>query len=194
MLPRLIPALPLLFGLALSGCALSPQELSPQPKLTAPLVAVGQGQPVQVRVVDQRPSPLLGTRGGIYPETSSISVPADKLMPRLQAEVETAVRLLGFTPTAGAPNAAQLTVTLVELKYQSPKDSSYVTEADITSILRADIQNGNRRYSGRYAASTNQRFGMAPNQQTNTELVSKVLSNALTRLFSDPSIGKGLLP
>jgi uncharacterized lipoprotein len=115
-------------------------------------------------------------------------------MPRLQAEVETAVRLLGFTPTAGAPNAAQLTVTLVELKYQSPKDSSYVTEADITSILRADIQNGNRRYSGRYAASTNQRFGMAPNQQTNTELVSKVLSNALTRLFSDPSIGKGLLP
>jgi uncharacterized lipoprotein len=194
MLQRLIPALTLLCSLALGGCALSPQELSPQPKLNAPLAAVGQGQPVLVRVVDERTSPLLGTRGGLYPETSSISVPAEKLLPKLQAEVEAAVRLLGFTPSSSAVNAAQLTVTLVELRYQSPKDSVYVTEADITATLRADIQNAGRRYSGRYAASTNQRFGMAPNQQSNTELVSTVLSNALTRLFSDPSIGRGLVP
>jgi uncharacterized lipoprotein len=30
---------------------------------------------------------------------------------------------------------------------------------------------------------------MAPNQETNTKLVSDVLSDALTRLFKDPSIG-----
>ena len=46
-----------------------------------------------------------------------------------------------------------------------------------------------RRYSGRYGASLNQRFGMSPNQETNTKLVSDVLSDALTRLFKDPSIG-----
>ena len=52
-------------GVSLVGCAHSPQQLRPQPKLNAPLVAVGQGQPVVVRVVDGRQSPVLGTRGGL---------------------------------------------------------------------------------------------------------------------------------
>lgn len=178
------------FGVTLVGCAHSPQNLQPQPKLTARLAPVGQGQPVVVRVVDGRPSPVLGTRGGLYPETSAISVQGQDILPRLQAEAEAAVRLLGFTPSANAYNAPQLTLTLAELKYQSPKEGAYVTEADISATFRADVQNSSRRYSGRYGASLNQRFGMAPNQETNTKLVSDVLSDALTRTFKDPTIGQ----
>ena len=37
-----------------------------------------------------------------------------------------------------------------------------------------------------------ERFGMAPNQETNTRLVSDVLSDALTRLFQDQTIGNTL--
>ena len=37
-----------------------------------------------------------------------------------------------------------------------------------------------------------QSFGMAPNVETNTKLVSDVLSDALTRLFRDPTIGEML--
>jgi uncharacterized lipoprotein len=65
-----------------------------------------------------------------------------------------------------------------------------VTEATIGATFRSDVQNANRRYSGRYGASLDQRFGMAPNQETNTKLVSDVLSDALTRLFKDPTIGQ----
>ena len=90
------------------------------------------------------------------------------------------MRLLGYTPSANAYNAPQLTLTLAELKYQSPKDGVYVTQADITATFRADVQNSSRRYTGRYGASLNQRFGMAPNQATNSKLVSEVLSDALT--------------
>ena len=68
----------------------------------------------------------------------------------------------------------------------------YVTEADMTATFRVDVQNSSRRYSGRYGASLNQRFGMAPNQATNTKLVSDVLSDALTRAFKDPTIGQML--
>ena len=46
-----------------------------------------------------------------------------------------------------------MTVTLAELKYQSPKDKMYVTEATIGATFRADVSNANRRYSGRYGAS-----------------------------------------
>ncbi|UTW06889.1 YajG family lipoprotein [Pseudomonas benzenivorans] len=193
MLPRLLFGLIAAASLTLAGCAHSPQQLSPQPKINSPLVAVGQGQPVVVRVVDGRPSPVLGTRGGLYPETSAISVRGQDILPKLQAEAEAAVRLLGFTPTPNAYNAPQLTLTLAELKYQSPKEGMYVTESDITATIRADVQNSSRRYSGRYGASLNQRFGMAPNQETNTKLVSDVLSDALTRAFKDPTIGKLLL-
>lgn len=194
MLHRLFSSLILLSGLSLAGCGLSPQQLNPQPVIQGAIVAVGQGQPVQVRVVDGRSSPVLGTRGGLYPETSTISVAGPTILPKLQAQVEAAVRLMGFTPSAGATNAPAITVTLSSLKYQSPKDEAYVTEADISAVLGVDVLNGNRRYNGRYSASLNQRAGMAPNEETNNQLVSEVLSDALTKLVRDPAIGAGLLP
>lgn len=179
-----------LLSLGLFGCAHSPQQISPKPEINAPLTAVGQGQPVVVKVVDGRASQALGTRGGLYPETSAISVSGQDVVPKLQAQAEAAVRLLGFTPSANAYNAPQLTLTLAELKYQSPKEGLYVTEANLGATFRVDVQNSKRRYSGRYGSSLNQRFGMAPNQQTNTKLISEVLSDALTRAFKDPTIGQ----
>jgi uncharacterized lipoprotein len=192
MLHRLMFGLLAVASLTLVGCALSPQQLSPQPRLIGTLTPVGQGQPVVVRVADGRPSPVLGTRGGLYPETSAISVTGEDILPKLQAQAEAAVRLLGFTPSPNAYNAPQLTITLAELKYQSPKEGLYVTESDITATFRADVQNSSRRYSGRYGASLNQRFGMAPNQEANTKLISDVLSDALTRTFKDPTISQML--
>ncbi|MBO6279364.1 MAG: hypothetical protein J6N20_18390, partial [Pseudomonas sp.] len=109
MLQRLLFGLITVTSLTLVGCAHSPQQLSPQPKLTTQLAPVGRGQPVVVRVVDGRPSPTLGTRGGMYPETSAISVSSADLVPKLQAQAEAAVRLLGYTPTSNAMNAPTLT-------------------------------------------------------------------------------------
>ena len=51
MLPRLLFGLITASALALAGCANSPQQLNPQPKLTEQLAPVGQGQAVVVRVV-----------------------------------------------------------------------------------------------------------------------------------------------
>jgi uncharacterized lipoprotein len=191
MLQRLLFGLIAVTTLTLAGCANSPQQLSPQPKLTSQLAAVGQGQQVSVQVVDGRATQTLGTRGGLYPETSSVSVNGAELLPQLQAQAEAAVRLLGFTPVQGG-SAPQLTLTLADLKYQSPKEGMYVTRATISANFRAEVVNGTRRYAGRYGASLDQRFGMAPNQETNTRLVSDVLSDALTRVFKDATIGQTL--
>ena len=134
------------------------------------------------------PSPQCHAR---LPTFAACNEPVDATspsLPKLQAQAEAAVRLLGFTPS-NSPGAPQLTITLAELKYQSPKEGLYVTEATIGATFKSDVTAGTRRYSGRYGASLDQRFGMAPNQETNTKLVSDVLSDALTRLFKDPSIG-----
>ena len=190
MLQRLLFGFVTVLGMSLVGCAHSPQQLDPNPKLNGTINPVGQGQPVVVRVVDARPSPTLGTRGGLYPETSAVIVPSAKVIPKLQAQTEAAVRLLGFTPSPNAYNAPQLTLTLAELKYQSPKEGLYVTEANIGATLKIEVQNAGKRYNGRYGASLNQRFGMAQNEQTNTKLVTDVLSDALTRVFRDDNIGR----
>ena len=190
MLQRLLFGFVTVLGMSLVGCAHSPQQLDPNPKLNGTINPVGQGQPVVVRVVDARPSPTLGTRGGLYPETSAVIVPSAKVIPKLQAQTEAAVRLLGFTPSPNTYNAPQLTLTLAELKYQSPKEGLYVTEANIGATLKIEVQNAGKRYNGRYGASLNQRFGMAPNEQTNTKLVTDVLSDALTRVFRDDNIGR----
>ncbi len=78
MLQRLLFGLLAVASLSLVGCAHSPQQLNPQPTLKAQLAPVGHGQPVVVRVVDGRPSQSLGTRGGMYPETSTISAAASR--------------------------------------------------------------------------------------------------------------------
>jgi len=161
--------------------------LSPQPQITAPIAPVGQGQPVSVRVVDGRSSFTLGTRGGLYPDTSVVVVQSQDVIPKLQAEAEKAVRQMGFTPSANAYGAPQLTLTLAELKYQSPKEL-YVTASDVAATFQVEVRNSQRGYKGRYGASLNQRFGMAPNAEANTKLVSDVLSDALTRVFKDPTV------
>ena len=69
MLHRLLLSLMTASALVLGGCALSPQQLDPQP-VQGPLTAVGHGQPVVVKVVDGRPGPSWA------PAAASTPIPA----------------------------------------------------------------------------------------------------------------------
>ena len=169
---------------ALVGCAHSPQQLTVQPQINKPLNPVAQQQPVTVQVQGK----ILGTRGGIYPDSSNITI-SDSTLPAVRQQVENALRQLGFNVVPqGTPNANSLTLNLSDLSYQSPKSSVYVTQADISATFVAQARNMNKNYQGRYSSSLQQRFGYAPNQATNTKMVTDVMSDALTRVFQDPAI------
>ncbi|AQZ93515.1 YajG family lipoprotein [Halopseudomonas phragmitis] len=175
-------------ALVLVGCAHSPQQLNVQPQVQVPLNPVARQQPVVVVVQDTRPSKVLGTRGGIYPDSSNITI-NEQSLGQVRHQVEQAVRQLGFNVVPeGTPNANRLTVSLADLRYQSPKSSAYVTQADISATFAAEARSSNQQYQGRYSASAQHRFGYAPNQATNTRLVTEVMSDALTRVFQDPTI------
>lgn len=177
-------------GLAavLAGCAHSPQQLNVAPSVTAPLSQVAQQRPVVVSVQDNRSSPVLGTRGGLYPESSNLTVNPEAVS-HLQEQVEQALTKLGFQVVAdGTANANSLVVGLAELTYISPKEGVYVTKADLGAAFTAEARSANQRYNGRYSASAQHRFGYAPNQATNTRLVTEVMSDALSRIFKDPEV------
>lgn len=176
-------------ALVLVGCAHSPQQLNVQPQILVPLNPVANRQPVVVAVQDTRSSKILGTRGGIYPDSSSITI-NDQALQLVRQQTEQALRQLGFDVVPeGTPNANRLTLSLADLRYQSPA-TTYVTEASISATFAAEARSLNQQYQGRYGASAQHRFGYAPNQQTNTRLVSEVMSDALTRVFKDPEIAR----
>lgn len=177
-------------GLAavLAGCAHSPQQLNVVPGVTAPLSQVAQQQPVVVSVQDSRSSPVLGTRGGLYPESSNLTI-NPQAVSHLREQVEQALTKLGFQVVPeGTANANSLVVSLAELTYISPKEGVYVTQADLGAAFTAEARSANQRYNGRYSASAQHRFGYAPNQATNTRLVTEVMSDALSRIFKDPEV------
>ncbi|HKM36351.1 MAG TPA: YajG family lipoprotein [Thiopseudomonas sp.] len=174
----------------LTGCGLSPQHLQPEPRFTGQVAKVGQGQPVTVLVRDARSSPIIGTRGGLYANSSVISVSGASFLPRLQAETDAAVRMMGFTPMSQGVGNAQLTLTLTELSYKAIEKNPLSKEAKLQAVYTLEAVNGTRRYSGRYAATLTQGYASAPNEQKNNEWVSSVLGEALQRVFNDPAVGQ----
>ena len=177
-------------GLAalLAGCAHSPQQLNVTPSVTTALNQVARQQPVAVTVKDSRSSPALGTRGGLYPESSHLTI-SPQAVPHIRQQVEQALGRLGFQVVPeGTPTSNSRVVSLAELSYVSPQQGVYVTQADIGAAFAAEARSMNQRYNGRYSASAQHRFGYAPNQATNTRLVTEVMSDALSRIFRDPEI------
>src|SRR5690606_35718060 len=127
-------------ALVLVGCAHSPQQLNVTPSVTTTLSPVARQQPVVVTVRDTRSSPVLGTRGGLYPETSNLTINPQALN-HIRQQVEGALRQLGFSVVPeGTPNANSLVVSLSELSYISPKDGVYVTQADIGATFSAEVR------------------------------------------------------
>lgn len=190
MVRYLLAGVAIIVSAGLVGCGLSPQYLAPEPRFSGQLAAVGQGQPVVVRVSDARSSPVIGTRGGLYAQSSVITVSSQSFLPRLQAETDAAVRMLGFTPMQQGAGEAQLNLKLIELSYKAAEDNGLIKEAQLQAVYALEVQNGTRRYNGRYAANLTQGYAKAPNEKTNNVLVSKVLSEGLQRVFNDPAIGQ----
>ena len=52
--------------LLISACAISPQSIPLNPSVTVKAQNIGMGRSMNLKVVDTRPDPVLGSRGGIY--------------------------------------------------------------------------------------------------------------------------------
>lgn len=190
MLRYLLVSVALVMAGLLAGCGLSPQYLKPEPRFTGQLATVGQGQQVTVQVSDARPSEVIGTRGGLYADSSAIRVSKAVFLPRLQAEADAAVRMMGFTPMPQGADNAQLNLQLVKLSYRASEKNPLSKEAQLEAVYSLEVKNGSRRYNGRYAATLTQGYVKAPNEQVNNQWVSQVLSEGLQRVFNDPAIGQ----
>ncbi|ALM51787.1 YajG family lipoprotein [Halomonas huangheensis] len=177
-------------ALLLSACS-SPQNLQPMPQRSVDVPVSGQGQQVSVIAVDGRDSETLGTRTGSANSTSTISVAAHEIVPRLQSEAERAVSDMGFSPTAAPANdGPALTLTLKKLSYVRGESRPLVDEAHLESVLEAVATNNGETYTGTYTSRRAQTYAVTPDKATNTRMVQDLLTDGLDRAFADPELGQ----
>lgn len=175
----------------LVGCA-SPQYLQLNPERSADVPQVGSGQQVTVIAQDGRESDIIGNRAGGGMSTAHITVSSHELIPRLQEEAERAVRDMGFSPTTEqAQGRPSLTLELASLNYgRGDSGQPMVDEARLEGVLRAIAQNKGTTYTGTYTSRRTQGYAVRPGSDSNTRMLSDLLSDAMNRAFSDPELGR----
>lgn len=171
----------------LAACAYSPQKLNVQPVLTVGSgESFGNGRPIAVAGSDQRSNKVLGTLGGVYANSSTITI-ANDLESALTRAANGLLATQGFVVNSADSSAVQLNIIVEDITYATPKEGMGTT-VKLHSTLRAEGVKGGETFSGRYESDSEKRQVSKPNAKENEQIVSELLSNTLRRMFEDPRL------
>lgn len=169
----------------LGGCAFSPQQVTINPRISMDGEQYGGGRSVSVTAEDERADKTLGSRGGVYKDTSVITIDNDMPQAIVNA-VKAKLATQGFNVNAQDSNA-DLAVVVEELRYAIP-EQSVVKKVDLNCVIRVDIRAGSEHFTGRFRTTAGQEMLFNPDMKRNQEMINKVLSDTLARAFSDAKL------
>lgn len=174
-------------ALWLSACAYSPQQLNVQPVLTIGSgESFGNGRPIAVSASDQRTNRVLGSLGGVYKNSSTITISND-LESALARAANGLLATQGFVVNSADASAVQLHIIVESITYETP-DEGVGQAVKLHSALRAEGTKGGETFSGRYESDSDRRSVTKPDAKENEKMVSELLSNTLKRMFEDPHL------
>lgn len=170
-----------------SACTLSPQKVDIAPTLETPSRALDAGRSVAIEVIDKRADPIIGTRGGVYADTSTISSRGDPTA-GIREALRIALRGYGIASVEDARDgAARVTVALEQLEYVAT-GKAFVSAVAVSATVSVVCRRDTRTYEARYRAKNSKRVAMAPNEEANEQLINAVLSEVLGRLVTDQKL------
>lgn len=171
----------------LSSCALSPQEIRLQPSVDLAPADFGDQRSINIVVEDRRSSPVIGTRGGVYPDTSTIVIGND-YRSEIAQTVAGALRQWGFRPQPSNSDPADLRfiVGIEQISYQ-PGNNSAIGKMHIAVNLSLVVEKGKQRYQGQYGASGELGYVTA-SAAKNEARINEIFDLALQKLFSDAGL------
>lgn len=176
--------------LTLAGCALSPQTVTIDPTLTSAQKAFANGQPLDLRVVDARPGVEIGTRGGVYRQSSQI-LAANDVADAVRTRAVEGLRARGYS-LGESTATAQIRLSIEQLDYVAPP-GTVATSADITAVLKASVDNAGEKFETTYRSTVNRKFPVPPTAAQNAVWINEVLGDTLQRFLDDPRIHTFLL-
>jgi uncharacterized lipoprotein len=181
-------ATPLLAGVLLAACALSPQIVSIRPVLEAGGErSIGQQAIVALSVLDTRTSTIIGQRGGIYERTATISTEGDITGP-VRGELAKILQALNFAVVEpGGPADVTLTVHIERIAYAA-WGGDFVRGVRTDASVRVAAERGSRTFTGTYRGNHEKDTLTAPNAEENEALINAAISKVLQRVVSDAEL------
>lgn len=177
----------------LTACAHSPQQLTVRPVLEISGDSWGNGQPLRVTARDGRSDKVIGTLGGIYGNSSTITV-ANDIEEAMVSAANALLASKGFVVNSRDPNAVQLTIVIDELRYQDLTEDDKVGKAvKMVAALRAEGERNGDTFSARYQTASDYRGVTAPSMKDNEKRLNKLLEQTLQRMFNDEKLRDFLL-
>lgn len=175
-----------------TACAHSPQQLNVQPAFTATGESFGNGSAVLVSASDQRQNRVLGTLGGLYGASTTITIVNDLESAMVRA-TNGLLAANGFVVNSPDSNAAQLTVVIEDIRYEDNSKDKLGKDVKMTAALRAEALKGGASFSGRYQTNAQYRSVTTPDTKDNEKRVNDLLQQTLERMFQDPQLRAFLL-
>lgn len=170
----------------LVACAHSPQQVTINPVLSMSGDPYGNNRPVNVAVDDQRKSKSIGSRGGVYSETSVITIQND-LDQAILAAAKGKLAVLGFNVNSGIADATAMTIVIDDISYQ-PINTSIGNNIEVQAVMQSELQSQGETFTARYTSKVQRQTLMAPDEEDNSEMLSELISKTMNRMFADPEL------
>ena len=181
----------LLFGLGLlSACALSPQVVDIYPQVNVSGPAYGQGRQIAVQVLDKRDSQILGSRGGVYDASSTITINNNLANAVLQT-AEDGLKQLGFNGNSSA-QPAKMVISIEKLTYDT-RQKNLLYHIDLEATIKVNTTIAGNIHEGHYKTQGNHQFGQAPETAKNASILNKLISDTIDQALSDTNLAKFVL-
>lgn len=170
-------------SLAAAACARSPQIVVLSPQLSAPPGKIAVPRTVELSVRDDRASKVIGSRGGLYAETSTISTEGD-IAPGLTRLLAEKLEQQGYTVVPpGSGGEVKLGVELQKLTYEM--GGSVLTEIKVAASVGVTATRAGETLTSRYETNHREEFATAPDGKKNSELINMVLGRTLDEALGD---------
>ena len=175
-----------LLGLSAASCARSPQVVILSPALTGPPGKIAVPRTVELSVRDDRSSKVIGSRGGLYAATSTLTT-EDDISPGLTELLAQKLEQQGFMVVApGSGGEVKLRVELQRLTYET--GGSVLTEIKLSSSVGVTCTRGGDTLSSRYGTEHTEEFATAPDEKKNSELINMVVGKSLDHMLGDTEL------
>lgn len=184
-------ALTATLAVLITGCAqLSPQQIAFEPRVSSDALPAGDGRTFWVDVEDRRPDNEIGTRGGTYPKSSTITSASD-LRDNLADQFIGALEAAGYDEVT--MNAElEWTVALDELSYELVDLDAARKEATAVASMSIEVVRGGSTYSNSFRARRTSEHFRYPSEEENEELLQGVFDQVLERMLNDAGLNRFL--
>ncbi|WLD59586.1 YajG family lipoprotein [Salinispirillum sp. LH 10-3-1] len=167
-----------------TGCAVSPQQITVEPRSEANFSGSGAGTSINLQVRDNRGTTALGSLGGTYPETSMLTTSND-VAADLNNLLRQKLTAAGYVVT---PNNADfnLVVSLNELSYEYGTAAVVAREVQtvVELAFRAENASGMSYREGRFRTPRTQPRATRPTPEENKAFLEEVLTETIDRLLA----------